>query len=42
MLFALSEQQLFELAHCMESHAIAAGQMVFRQGDCGALARPQL
>ncbi len=37
VLFALSEQQLFELAHCMKNHAIAAGQMVFRQGDPGAL-----
>ena len=38
VLFALSEQQLFELAHCMKNHAIAAGQMVFRQGDPGMLA----
>ena len=36
VLFTLSEQQLFELAHCMKNHAIAAGQMVFRQGDPGA------
>ena len=36
VLFALSEQQLFELAHCMKNHSIAAGQMVFRQGDPGA------
>ncbi len=35
VLFALSEQQLFELAHCMKNHAISAGQMVFRQGDPG-------
>ena len=36
VLFALSEQQLFELAHCMKNHSVAAGQMVFRQGDPGA------
>ena len=36
VLFALSEQQLFELAHCMKNHSITAGQMVFRQGDPGA------
>ncbi|KAK9909485.1 hypothetical protein WJX75_003002 [Coccomyxa subellipsoidea] len=35
VLFALSEQQLFELAHCMKNHSISAGQMVFRQGDPG-------
>ena len=35
MLFALTEKQLFDLAHCMKTHAIAADQMVFRQGDPG-------
>jgi hypothetical protein len=35
VLFALSEQQLFELARCMKNHSISAGQMVFRQGDPG-------
>ena len=40
VLFALSEQQLFELAHCMKNHSIAAGQMVFRQSDPGAHAAP--
>ena len=42
VLFALSEQQLFELAHCMKNHSIAAGQMVFRQSDPGAHAAPLL
>ena len=42
VLFALSEQQLFELAHCMKNHSIAAGQMVFRQSDPGARAAPLL
>lgn len=37
VLFALSEQQLFELARCMKNHSISAGQMVFRQGDPGGL-----
>ena len=42
VLFTLSEQQLFELAHCMKNHAIAAGQMVFRQGDPGGFAGHRL
>ena len=36
VLFALREPQLFELARCMRNHAVAAGQVVFRQGDPGA------
>jgi hypothetical protein len=40
VLFALSEQQLFELARCMKYHTISAGQMVFRQGDPGAHPSP--
>ena len=36
VLFALQEKQLFDLARCMKTHAIAADQMVFRQGDPGA------
>ena len=36
VLFALQERQLFDLARCMKTHAIAADQMVFRQGDPGA------
>lgn len=35
ILFALSEAQLFELARCMTSHRLKAGQTVFRQGDPG-------
>ena len=35
VLFALREPQLFELARCMRNHAVAAGQVVFRQGDPG-------
>ena len=35
VLFALTEKQLFDLAHCMKNHSIAANQMVFRQGDPG-------
>ena len=35
VLFALTEGQLFDLARCMKNHAIAADQVVFRQGDPG-------
>ncbi len=40
VLFALQEKQLFDLARCMKTHAIAADQMVFRQGDPGAHRSP--
>ena len=40
ILFNLSEPQLFELARCMTSHRLKAGQTVFRQGDPGEPMRP--
>ncbi len=39
VLFALREPQLFELARCMRNHSVAAGQVVFRQGDAGPAGR---